>query len=139
MTTFDTIFEAAAKTAGLSWLFVFDNKDRNIKVDRAMETLPCILRSFNETLQPMFDPMQRVEREMSLYIIHVGFTKHTSEQLNINLEDIMTRFITFREAMRTAGVEVTITQKPFPNWEQTNYNEYGYVFNLRCKYSICQN
>lgn len=138
MTNFDTIFDNACNAAGLSWLFIYDNKDRNLKVDGEMTDVPCVLRWFREEVLPLFDQLQRVERTMLLYIVHVGFESTSSEDINENLEDVMNKFIAFRDYMKRAGVEVAINGRPFPQWEQTDYDEYGLVFNLTVKYSICQ-
>ena len=138
MTNFDTIFNAAAEAAGLSWVFVYENTDRTLKVDSEVRDYPCILRGFRETVQPLFNARQQWERTMNLYIIHAGFRNDTAEQINENLEEIMSAFIVWRESMRRSGVEVTLNSRPFPNWEQTNLDEYGYVFELTCKYTVCQ-
>lgn len=138
MTQLDTIFDNACTAAGLSWLFVYDTPDRNIKIDGDVTQYPCVLRLFRETVRPLFDQLQRVERSMSLYIVHAGFTIDTSEQLNINLDEIMNAFIIWRESMRRAGVEVIINGAPFPTWEVTDMDEYGYTFDLTLRYSICQ-
>lgn len=137
MTKFDEIFDNATTTANIDWVFVYSNADRNISVDSKVYDYPCIFRAFRETVNPLFDNRQNVEREMMLYIVHVGFADETAEQLNENLQEIMDKFIIWREAMRRAGVEVTINGRPFPNWEQTDLDEYGYVFNLTVKYSLC--
>lgn len=138
MTNFDTIFDNACKHSGLSWLFVYDNKDRNIKIDGELTDLPCVLRWFREETLPLFDQLQRVERTMLLYIVHVGFDSTTSEDINENLESVMNQFTKWRNYMKRSGVEVTINGRPFPQWEQTDADEYGLVFNLTVKYSICQ-
>lgn len=138
MTNFDNIFNDACNAAGLSWLFIYDNKDRNLNVDGEMTDVPCVLRWFREEVLPLFDQLQRVERTMLLYIVHVGFESTTSEDINENLEEVMNKFIVWREYMKRAGVEVTVNGRPFPQWEQTDYDEYGFVFNLTVKYSICQ-
>jgi hypothetical protein len=138
MTKFDTIFNDSAIGAGLSWVFMYDNADRSIRIDSEVTDYPCILRSFRESTVPLFDAQQRWEKQLLLYIVHTGFASDTSEQLNENLEEIMLKFIQWRELMRRAGVEVTINSKPFPQWEQTDDEEYGYIFDLTCKYSICQ-
>jgi hypothetical protein len=138
MTKLDTIFDTCASASGFSWIFVYENADRNVKVDRDIDVYPCILRAFNEPTVPLFDAQSRMEKEMSLYIIHKGFTQQTAEEININLEEIMTKFVAFRELLRRAGVEVIMNGRPFPNWERTNGDEYGYVFNLTIRYSICQ-
>lgn len=137
MTNFDTIFNAAAKAAGLSWVFVYENTDRTLKVDSEVRDYPCILRSFRETVQPLFNVRQQWERTMNLYIIHAGFRNDTAEEINEHLEEIMSAFVVWREYMRRDGIEVTISGRPFPNWEQTNLDEYGYVFDLTCKYTVC--
>lgn len=138
MTNFDTIFDNACKQSGLSWLFVYDNKDRNIKINGELTDLPCVLRWFREETLPLFDQLQRVERTMLLYIVHVGFDSTTSEDINENLDSVMNQFIQWRNYMKRSGVEVTINGRPFPQWEQTDEDEYGLVFNLTVKYSICQ-
>lgn len=139
MTTFDTYFDLAAKEADLSWCFVYDNSSRNIEIDRKLNKFPVIFRSFSEPLQPNFNKRNSFDREMSLYICEVGFDNATSEVLSSNLELIMSKFIIFRNFLRRKGIELTFTQKPFPNWMQTNYKEYGYVFNLTANYSTCLN
>ena len=140
MTTFDTIFDAACVYAGLDWCYVTDNADRNLQVDAANEVYPRIWRTMVEPLTPLFDSLERVERQLSLYIVEIGFNGDlTKTELVERLEDIMNRFILWRTYMRNNGIEVVITGQPFPNWEQTPLDEYGYVINLTCRYTICQN
>lgn len=138
MTQFDEIFHSAATQADLSWVFVYDDADRNLKVDGEITDYPCILRLFRESVLPLFDAQEGVQRSMSLYIAHTGFEADTSEQINENLEDIIRAFIVWREAMRRAGVEVSINGNPYPSWELADMDVYGYVFDLTVKYSICQ-
>lgn len=137
MTKYDTIFNQAAITAGFSWNFVYDNADRSVQLDSTIECYPCILRSFQESVEPLFDEQQRVRRTMSLYIIHVGFTHVTAEEINVNIEDVLQKFIVFREHLRRSGVQVTFNGSPFPNWQRTDMDEYGLVINLTCVYSSC--
>lgn len=137
MTVFDTIFQECAFESGFSWSFVYGQKDKNIITDRNITDYPCILRTFNEPLQPLFDPQQRVSRDLNLYIIHLGFKKDSSEDINVNLESIMLNFVAFRELLRRKGIDVVLNSKPFPNWQTLDCDEYGYVFNLTCTYSLC--
>jgi len=139
MTTFDTIFQDCARKSGFSWVFAYGQKDKNIITDRNITDYPCILRTFNEPLQPLFDPQRRVSRDLSLYIIHIGFKQVSSEDINANLEQIMFSFMDFRNLLRSKGIECNLTQKPFPNWQNLDCDEYGYVFNITCTYSLCLN
>jgi hypothetical protein len=138
MTQFDTIFNQAACDAGFSWTFVYSNSDRSMKIDRTITDYPCILRAFREETLPLRDPLERWEKQLNLYIIHTGFESDTSEQLNMNLEEIMRSFLVWLDTMERNGVDVTINGRPFPNWAQTDLDEYGYVFDLTCRYSVCQ-
>jgi hypothetical protein len=138
MTTFDTLFDAAAEAAKISWAYVYNNADRNIRIDREIQKYPCIFRAFSEPLLPLFDTQQRVQRDMLLYFAHVGFQHFTAEEKAEHIEGLMNQFITFRESLRSVGVEVNLIGSPFIQWEQTNLDEYGIVFNLSVKYSICQ-
>lgn len=138
MNKFDTIFNAAAQAADINWIFSYDNADRNLKIDGEIFDYPCIIRMFREPVQPLFDSRENVERGLSLYIVHVGFEDATSEEINEHLDEIMAKFVLWREAMRRAGVEITINGRPFPAWELTDLDEYGYVYDLTAKYSTCQ-
>lgn len=136
MTAFDQIFSDCAKAVGLAWFIVENNPDRNIKAATQYQ-FPCIWRNFNEPTQPLFDNQQRFEKEMSLYFVHVGFDKLPKEKVNEYLHDFMLKYIDFKDLMQRKGIELSFTSKPFPNWMQTNYNDYGIVFNLTARYSLC--
>ena len=138
MTNFDTIFDTAARAVSLDWVYVYNNADRNIRISREVEKYPVIFRAFSEPLLPLFDAQERVQRDMMLYFAHVGFSQCTAEEMAEHIETLMNQFIAFRELLRNAGVEVNLQGSPFPQWEQTNLDEYGLVFNLSVKYSICQ-
>jgi hypothetical protein len=138
MTDFDTKFNEAAEIAELSWVYVLSNQDRNTTIDSKQITYPCIFRSFSEPTKPLFDMLQRYERDMSLYIVAIGFQKATTEQISEDLEDIMARFVILREELRRRGIEIEFKETPFPNWEKTEIDEYGIVFNVTAKYTICQ-
>lgn len=136
MTALDTIFNNSAKAVGLAWFIVEDVPDRTQHASKQYK-FPCIWRNFNESITPLFDNGQRVEREMSLYFVQIGFSKLTKETINENIEDLMTKYIAFKDLMNRAGVELSFNGKPFPNWKQTNYDEYGLVINLTARYSLC--
>lgn len=136
MTAFDTIFNDCANAVGLSWFIVENNPDRNIKAS-TQYNFPCIWRNFNEPTQPLFDNQQRFEKEMSLYFVQIGFDKRTKETINEHLHDFLLKYIAFKDLMQRKGIELSFTSKPFPNWKQTNYDDYGIVFNLTARYSLC--
>ena len=136
MTNFDTIFNQSAESAGLATFIVENMPDRATHAATQYK-FPCIWRNFNETFQPLFDNQQRYEREMSLYFVHIGFSKLSKETINVNIESLMAQFLVFKDKMNRAGVELLLNGKPFPNWKQTNYDEYGIVFNLTARYTIC--
>ena len=137
MNVIDTIFDRACQTANLTWNFVYDDANRSLKVDGEVMQYPCALRLFRESVLPLFDQQQRVERSMNMYIVHAGFDSDTSEKINENLDEIMSAFVVWRDAMRRSGVEVVINGRPFPAWELTDLDEYGYIFDLTLKYSLC--
>ena len=134
MTIFDTIFNNACIEAGFTQYIVYSNKDRDIKTDRHVTSFPALFRQFTEELRPLFDEQQRYERNMVLYCAHVGFIKATPEDISVNLEDIMDKFVVFREYLRRHNIQVEFTNSPFPQWEVTKVDDYGYVFNLKLTY-----
>lgn len=136
MTAFDKIFNDSAKAVGLDWFLVEDVPDRTTHAAKQYK-FPCIWRDFNEPVQPLFDNGQRLERDLSLYFVQVGFSKLPKEKVNENIHDLMLKYIDFKDLMQRAGVELSFTSKPFPNWKQTNYDDYGLVINLTAKYSLC--
>jgi len=134
MTTFDTILNNACIEAGFQQIIVYSNKDRDIKTDRHATAFPVMFRAFSEHIQPLFDEQQRYERIMTLYCAHVGFTKATPDDISVNLEDLMDRFIVFREYLRDSKIQVAFTTAPFPQWEMTKADDYGLVFNVKMTY-----
>lgn len=137
MTVFDQIFNDCALQVGLSWYLVENNPDRSAQAQNNYK-FPCIWRNMNEPTQPLFDNFQRFEKELSLYFCEVGFTKLAKTTVNENTHNLMLKYIAFKDLMQRKGVELSFTSKPFPNWKQTNYDEYGIVFNLTAKYTVCQ-
>ena len=137
MTAFDRIFDESAKASGLSWIYLYGAKEANALIDRHEEKYPCIIRAFAEPLQPLFDAQSRVTRQLNLYIINTKFQDEESDVVTAGFEEIMTKFIAFREFLRRAGIQVEMTQTPFPNWQNFDCDEYGYIFNLNCTYSLC--
>ena len=136
MTAFDTILNNSAKAVGLNPYIIEDIPDRNAKANINFK-FPAIWRNFNEPFQPLFDNNQLYEREMSLYFVHVGFDKFSKELINEHIQEMMYKYEIFKYLMQRAGIMLTFTSKPFPNWKQTNYNEFGIVFNLTATYSKC--
>jgi len=136
MTAFDQIFNDCAKSVGLAWFLTENLPDQNIRAGNQYK-FPCIWRNFNEPFQPLFDNSQSYEREMSLYFVHIGFDKLAPEKINENILDLMYKYEAFKDLMQRRGILLSFSQKPFPNWKQTNYNEYGIVFNLTATYSKC--
>lgn len=144
MTQFNTIFDECAKKSGLSWDFIFGDRDSNTIVNRNREEFPNIQRSFSEPLKPIFDQLGRVSREINLYILNLEFfdtnNNIISEDVGAGLDDIMLKFISFRNLMRRKGIEIELTRTPYPLWQQFDCNEYGYVFDFNAIYSLnlCQ-
>lgn len=136
MTQFDIIFDSCAKQSGLAWYLVDKLPQAGVQGAKQYK-YPCIWRNFNEQFQPLFNLTRQVEREMSLYFVEIGFTKKTKEMINEDFENLMTKYVSFRDLMYRRGIDLQFTQKPFPNWKQTDYDEYGIVFNLTAKYSEC--
>lgn len=136
MTAFDTILNNSAKAAGLNPYIVADLPERNAKANINYK-FPAIWRNFYEPFQPLFDNNQQYERQMSLYFVHLGFDKYSKEIVNEHILDLMYQYEKFKDLMQRAGIMLTFREQPLPNWKQTNYNEFGIVFNLTATYSKC--
>lgn len=137
MTQFDTIFSESAKSAVINWCIV-DSLTEQAQQTLKVKKYPCIWRnSTEEKTTPLFDNLDRVQKRMSLYFVELGFNKVTQESRNENMEALLERFLVFRDKMKRSGIEVELDGDPFPNWRQTNLEDYGIVFNITCKYKLC--
>lgn len=136
MNKFDTAFDKAAKAAGIDWAFALSIKDRNVRFNKKT-TYPCIWRTASEPTKPLFDAQDRMQKKLSLYFVHVGFSKITIERMNEHLDSLMEKFLLFRNSMRSDGYDVQFTQDPYPAWDATSYDEFGIIFNISVTYHQC--
>jgi len=136
MTNFDTIFDSCAKQVKLNWYLVEKLPQSNLQASKQYK-FPCIWRNFNEPFQHLKNETRQIEREMSLYFVEIGFKNKSKELINEDIEGLMEDFLDFRDLMYRRGIDLQLTSKPFPNWEQTDYSDYGIVFNLTATYNEC--
>lgn len=136
MTAFDTIFKQSAESAGFGTYIFRSEPDRTTHA-KYMTKFPMAWRTINEPQTPLYDSFDRVQRDVSVYFVHVGFDRLTTEAVNEGLEDIITRFIEFRDLIQRAGIEVIQNNPAQPSFKTTNFDEFGFIINLTFKYALC--
>ena len=136
MTAFDTIFKNSCEQAGFGTYIFADNPDRATHA-KYITKYPCAWRTLNEPLTPLYDNFNRVQRDLSVYFVELGFDKSTKEKINESIESMFDKFLVFRDLMQRSGIELTMNGAAQPSYMTTNFNEFGLIINLTAKYNLC--
>ena len=136
MTQFDTIFDSCAKQSGLAWYLVDKLPQSGVQGAKQYK-YPCIWRDFYEPTKPLFNLTKQIEKTMNMYFVEIGFSKKTKEIINEDFENIMNRYIVFRDLMKRRGIDLQFISIPLPNAKATDFDDYGITFNLTATYSQC--